>query len=224
MKIKLGLFITYFTYLFSFGQSQELDKHAELGFGIGVFNYTGDLAQTTNYSQLTPGGQLFYRHNHSDQVSVFRFNLLIGSIKADEASIDGALQQYRKLKFSRGIAELGLIYEYDFFNYRDYKNMYYMSPYLFGGLATTVLWGDQSTTILTIPFGAGLKYKLGDNLNLGLEYGARKTFSDKLDLQNESDEALSSSTPTDWYYFLGLNLSYTFYKQICPSGNPKIAP
>lgn len=203
---------------------QELDKHAEIGFGIGAFNYTGDLAQNTNFSALTPGTQFFYRHNSRDQVSVYRLNLLIGSISGDESTIDGALQQARQLSFSRGVTELSFIYEYDFFNYRDMKNQYYMSPYLFGGAAATVLWGTQSNTLFTIPFGAGLKYKLGDNLNLGLEYGARKTFSDDLDSIQDSDESLSSSTPTDWYYFLGLNLSYTFYKQICPDGNPKICP
>lgn len=203
-------------------KSQEIDKHAEIGFGVGVANYKGDLSPSFNYTQISPGAQIFYRHNYKNEVSVLRVNLLITSIKADERSVKDALPQARGLQFSRGVTELGLLYEYNFFNYRDIKNIYYMSPYLFGGMAATVLWGNQSTTILSIPFGVGTKFKMGNNLNLGIEYGARKTFSDKLDLQEASDEALSSSSPTDWYYFLGANLSYTFYKQVCPDGSPKM--
>lgn len=203
-------------------QAQEIDHHMELGMGAGVFNYTGDLAPKYNQSFYSPGVQFFYRHNHKQEVSVFRANILIGTIKAHEDAFDDPLPNSpdRQLSFSTGLTEFGMIYEYNFFNFRDLSGRFYMSPYLFGGLAASVLWGNQASTFLSIPFGAGVKYKMTDNWNLGLEYGVRKTFTDKLDGILLSDEELSSSTTSDWYYFLGLNLSYTFYKQICPSNSP----
>ncbi len=204
----------------SFAQSAyELDHHMEVGFGLGGLNYTGDLAPEFTYKNFSPGFQAFYRHNHKKEVSVFRLNLLIGKVKGsnsfavpDLGIIDSS--------FSRTIMEIAAIYEYNFFNYRDIKENFFMSPYLFGGIATTVLFGDENHATITIPFGVGLKYKLSSNWNLGLEYGIRKTFYDRIDMINE-DQLLSSSTPADWYYFLGLNLSYTFYQQKCPECSPK---
>ena len=53
----------------------------EIGFGVGALNYTGDLAPKYLYKNFAPGFQAFYRHNHKKEVSVFRFNFLIGQIK-----------------------------------------------------------------------------------------------------------------------------------------------
>lgn len=198
----------------------ELDHHMEIGFGVGALNYTGDLAPTLSYNNSTPALQAFYRHNHKKEVSVFRINLLIGQLKGSNTFVTPDLGIIDS-SFSRSVLELAAIYEYNFFNYRDIKETYFMSPYLFGGLATTMLFGNENHATITIPFGLGIKYKLSTNWNLGLEYGARKTFYDRIDMISE-DRQLSSSSPNDWYYLLGLNLSYTFYQQKCPECTPKV--
>lgn len=202
-------------------KAQEIDHHMEFGLGIGGINYTGDLTPRYSVKNFKPGAQFFYRYNLPNNVSVFRLNILAGGIGADESNYNDPLQNTRQLEFSGSLGEIAGIYEYNFFDYRDLKGTYFMAPYLFGGIGVTSVWGGGVPTFISIPFGVGVKYKLGDNFNLGLEYGARKIFTDKLDGYNDP-EVLSSSRKSDWYYFLSLTLSYTIYQQLCPECSPKI--
>ncbi|WP_114751213.1 type IX secretion system protein PorG [Pleomorphovibrio marinus] len=87
-----------------------------------------------------------------------------------------------------------------------------------------------------IPFGMGIKYKLKDRLFLSLEAGIRATFTDNLDkINNEEiyyprfvdnpDTGEPMVNPNafnfgniadrDWYYFLGISLSYSFHQVKC---------
>jgi hypothetical protein len=88
---------------------------------------------------------------------------------------------------------------------------------------------------LVIPFGGGVKYMLSDQLTLGLELGFRPTTSDYLDKLDGQlpavpryDTPLNPTSPPrvesmnfgnpntkDWYYFLGLTLSYSLTKARC---------
>ena len=85
------LFVTGLSEL-TYAQIQEVDRHKEIGFGIGGMNYTGDLSPNYSLKFYRPGGQFFYRHNFHDHVSVLRFNLLIGQLYADESKLSSALQ------------------------------------------------------------------------------------------------------------------------------------
>lgn len=91
------------------------------------------------------------------------------------------------------------------------------------------------TGTLVIPFGGGLKFLLTNQLNLALELGFRPTTSDALDQLDSTLPALPRyETPLgsdpkalakslnfgnpnskDWYYFLGLTVSYTLTKARC---------
>ncbi|WP_035805457.1 type IX secretion system protein PorG [Lunatimonas lonarensis] len=96
--------------------------------------------------------------------------------------------------------------------------------------------GNYNTSSPVIPFGIGLKYKLKDRLILGLEAGVRASFTDNIDrIANEerytprfqegppptdrvvNPYALNFGNPNDrdWYYFLGVSLSYSFHQVKC---------
>ncbi|WP_026235513.1 type IX secretion system protein PorG [Echinicola pacifica] len=94
--------------------------------------------------------------------------------------------------------------------------------------------GDYSLSTPVIPFGLGVKYKLQDRLFLSLEFGFRPTLSDFLDKiegnetyiprfpvdPNDPDAIVygvnyGNKADKDWYYFLGLTLSYSFYQIEC---------
>ena len=85
-----------------------------------------------------------------------------------------------------------------------------------------------------IPFGGGVKYRLNDRWTLAAELGFRATFTDYLDkidskvgfIPNTEIDPNTGTTPThiinfgnpytkDWYYFLGLTVSYTFANVKC---------
>lgn len=94
---------------------------------------------------------------------------------------------------------------------------------------------EYRTGTLVIPFGGGLKFLLTNQLNLALELGFRPTTSDALDQLDSTLPALPRyETPPgpdpkalakslnfgnpnskDWYYFLGLSVSYTLTKARC---------
>jgi len=88
---------------------------------------------------------------------------------------------------------------------------------------------------VVIPFGGGVKYLLSEQLTLGLELGFRPTTSDYLDKLDGQlpavpryetpltptspalREAINFGNPNtkDWYYFLGVTLSYSITKARC---------
>lgn len=193
-------------------RKESIDRHIEYGMGLGAMNYTGDLSQRLHLKFSRPAACFFYRHNFANEISVLRFNVAFGQITADESKVNKTLQQSRQLEFTNNILELGVMYEYDFFDFRDLKSVFFMSPYLYGGIAATAIVGDQG--MLSIPFGVGLKLKLSEKWNIGIEGGARKTFSDKLD-GYANDMELSSSTNNDWYYYAGFTISRTVYDILC---------
>lgn len=193
---------------------KEIDRHLEYGFMLGGTNYSGDLIPRYSFRTMGPAGAIFYRHNYPNEVSVLRLNLMMGQLSASEDLIDEPLRQNRQLSFNSGIIELSALYEYDFFNFRDLKDIYYTSPYLFGGAGLGITFEGKAH--LVIPFGVGIKFNIAKKLNLGLEFGARKTFTDSIDQIDEDDATLLSSYKNDWYYFTGISFSKTVYKQVCP--------
>ena len=94
---------------------------------------------------------------------------------------------------------------------------------------------DYRTRTVVIPFGGGVKFLLTNQLTLGMELGFRPTTSDALDQLDSTLPALTRyDTPIgpdtkalpqslnfgnpntkDWYYFLGVTVSYTLTKARC---------
>jgi len=87
-----------------------------------------------------------------------------------------------------------------------------------------------------IPFGLGVKYKLRDRVLVSLEGGARATFSDGMDkignegiyyprfmtdpntgsqVLNPNGLNFGNNSDRDWYYFLGITISYSFHQVKC---------
>lgn len=85
---------------------------------------------------------------------------------------------------------------------------------------------DYTVATPVIPFGLGIKFKLSKQWLLGVEMGFRATFSDALDKIDREDLVISrfqgppangrqrgfktgNYSDRDWYYFLGVHLSYS---------------
>lgn len=64
--------------------------------------------------------------------------------------------------------------------------------------------GNAVRTLPVLPFGFGMKGKLGDRLSLGLEYCWRATFSDQIDNYDQPE-----TTANDWYSGFGLNIAFS---------------
>lgn len=220
--MKKGIFYLLFTFftLPVFAQVHEL------GIGIGGLNYKGELAPQFTPVFTRPAFCGFYRYNLSPAFAL-RADIMAGAFHAKDAHNKEPLPQYRNLEVATTIIEFAAMGEYNFFNYRKQSDRRRYSPYFTGGIAFFSYSFSAKTrkdvsngSSLSIPFGVGLKYRLSNYLNLGVEFVARKTFTDYLDgLASRIDfngRQIGDKYSKDWYYFMGFTLSYTFYGVRCP--------
>lgn len=206
MRRVIPILITVLT-LFSTGLSAQ--RSAELGVVIGASSYYGDLSPenaSANTSQYQPSFSFFYRQNLNNTFG-FRANFGYGRLSGDDSVSDQVFRQERNFNFNSSVLELGLIGEVNLFGFGPGGNGPRFSPYLFGGVAVfrfNPLTEYQGQTVelqplgtegqgidgfgtpyrltqISIPFGAGIKYAVNDRINIGLEIGLRKTFTDYLD-------------------------------------------
>src|SRR5688500_12530525 len=151
-------------------------QKSEVGFGIGTFNYTGDLSRTYNVLNSRPAATLFYRANLGKVVSL-RAALTGGSIGASDRRPIDAFAERRDASFSLFLMEASTVMEYHFMNWRDDKRIMRFTPYLFGGLGIFGISGTQNKPSEyrnvqgVIPFGLGMKYILNPKWYVSLEFG-----------------------------------------------------
>ncbi|MEO8473442.1 MAG: DUF6089 family protein [Chryseolinea sp.] len=203
-------------------------QQSEIGFGLGTFNYTGDLVRNYNFKYSRPAATVFYRANLNRVVS-FRVALTSGKLTAGEVPTD-AFATKRGASFNLFLNEASTVLEYHFLNWRDTKRFIRFTPYLFGGLGLFSISGqtkndhEYSSVQASIPFGLGFKYVLNPKWYFSLEFGARKTFFDYLDGVSDGDlrnknYQYGNPYDNDHYYFFGLSITRTFYNIPCPT-NP----
>lgn len=208
----------------------QLVQRSEIGFGLGTFNYTGDLVRSYDFGNSQPAATIFYRNNISKVIS-FRASFTAGKLSASDAdnAID-AFGQKRNASFDIFLSEVSGVYEYHFLNWRDDIRRLRFTPYLFAGLALFNMSGmtnkaaQYSTIQMAVPFGGGMKYVVNPKYYIALEFGMRKTFFDYLDNISDGDKAYKNyqygnGNDYDNYFFLGLTLTRTFYDIPCPT-NP----
>jgi len=204
-------------------------QRSELGFGLGTYNYTGDLVRTYRLKYSTPAATVLYRSNLSKVVS-FRASITGGKLAASEEPID-AFSKERNASFDIFLIEGSLAFEYHFLNWRDDKRPMRYSPYIFAGIGLFGISGNESkpteySNVQTaIPFGGGFKYIMNPKWYAAFEIGIRKTFFDYLDnVSDTNDQTVKnyqSGNPNDFdnYFFVGITLTRTFYNIPCPT-NP----
>jgi len=190
-------------------------RRADFGFSLGATNYLGEINPSNVISGPGPAAQFFYRYNFNPRQAV-RANLLGGSLRFSNSS---ALM-------NAFISELGATYEYNFFPYSTMRSRRIdYTPYLAVGAAFSTVYNPEAVKsfnpFLSIPFSAGFKVNVANNIGLELEYGFRKTFNDKFD--GQTDEVnIGSQTWThnnDWYSFLGASITWKMYNKLagCPA-------
>jgi hypothetical protein len=206
-----------------------LAQRSEVGFGLGTFNYTGDLAKSYNFLNSKPAATVFYRSNLSKVVS-FRTAVTAGKIGASDRRPIDAFAERRNASFNIFLMEASTVMEYHFLNWRDDKHILRFTPYLFAGLGLFGISGNINKTAAysnvqgAIPFGLGVKYIVNPKWYISLEFGTRKTFFDYLDnisVGNQKKKNYQYGNPfdNDAYYFLGISVTRTFYDIPCPT-NP----
>lgn len=201
-------------------------QFSEFGIGVGGFNYAGDLLRGYHIDNVKPGILGYYKMNFDNIFSV-RTSITGGLISgSDETPID-PFAANRKGSFQSTLVEAAGILEYNFLDYKSEHVQIRWSPYMFLGISGFTFFGGNqnlngsSTIQLAIPFGGGFKYAINPNINLNLEIGIRKLFFDYLDGYSDGDITnknyqYGNKYDNDWFNFVGLSISYIFWKIPCP--------
>jgi hypothetical protein len=201
---KLLLVITLITIAkLTFGQSFyaiRKDRSVILTGGIGTSTYFGELANPGDYIDAKPTINLGLQYYMSRRVSL-RSEVIWFSLRGDDAKADHGGRIKRNLSFHSNNIEVNATAS---INLTPNGNRYYRRPqfnlYAFGGISGIYfnpkadLNGETyalqplmtegvsySRITFAIPFGLGIRKKLTPNMNLAIEAGYRKTFTDYLD-------------------------------------------
>ena len=198
---KLSIAFLILSPFISFSQNLHFDL-----FG-GIATYQGDL-QTKRFTleQSNPAVGIGFSYDLSPKFSV-RTGFTYGKIEGDDKKNTASKgNEVRNLNFTSKISEVHVGLEYNFFNTEGTS----ITPYVFAGVAgfrynpyTTDSAGmkyflqplstegqglaayperkEYKLTQFAIPFGGGLKLKVSETLQIGLEVGIRKLFTDYLD-------------------------------------------
>ncbi|HEX5150285.1 MAG TPA: DUF6089 family protein [Parafilimonas sp.] len=169
----------------------------------GLMNYGGDLqnkAYTFQQGGFSIGGALIYRISKFSLRAGFNY----GKIKGDDVSNTG--YDFRNLSFETKVGEASLSLQYDLFLLDEQHRF---TPYVFAGIGAFhfnpyTTYDSQkvylqplgtegqglpaypnkkiySLTEAVIPLGIGLKYKISERIQIGVEFCSRFLFTDYLD-------------------------------------------
>jgi len=193
----------------------------EIGGMVGLSMYMGDANQNDLLRGFNPAGGLVFRRNVNFRWAL-KTDLMVGRITGDTKNIDNVFFNHEEASFSRNFFKLGGQIEFNFLPYSDkfaYLNTSKIAPYLLTGLGVTVAPGNNRTFgSIHIPLGAGVKYKIRNRINLGLEYTVYKLFNDSFDAPEK--EGFNLDNPyriqsglfknKDWYNALMFSVTWDF--------------
>lgn len=198
----------------------------EIGGGVGVFNYSGDLVKGLQIGNSRPAATLYYRRNF-DRIASGKLAITFGQLAGKDIADYDALSAQRTAEFSTFVAEFSAVFEYNFLDYKAEKAQTRWSPYLFFGVGGFYFSGHEnergsfSSVQPALPFGLGFKFLLNPKFAINVELGTRKLFFDWIDNVSEGDQTIKNYEygnlyDNDWYHFFGVSLSYSFWNIPCP--------
>lgn len=205
--------------------AQQDDEYLmEIGGGVGMVAYQGDFNGKIT-SGMQPAGAIVWRRLLNPYMG-FRVTGMMGKLKGDATRVETYYpdETTRAYSFDRSLTDVSVTYEYNFWPYgtgRDYRGAKRLTPFVFGGIGATYMsGGEKKVFTANVPIGLGIKYKLKERLNVGLEWSMHFSLSDELDGIADPYGIKSSGAfkNTDCYSGLMLTLTYSF-KSKCRTCN-----
>ena len=188
----------------------------EIGAGVGMVSYEGDFNGNV-LGNMQPMASVLGRYNF-DPYKALRLSATYGKLKGSSTDVKTYYPDYAETPYSfhHTLVDVSLVFEYNFWPYgtgRDYRGAKRLTPYVYGGLgATSVSGGSKSVFTVNVPLGLGVKYKLSERVNVGVDWGIHFSLSDELDGVKDPYRIKSSGAfkNTDCYSMLQLTLTYSF--------------
>jgi hypothetical protein len=195
------LFVVLFFNVF-FLQAQRV----HVGVAGGLANYNGDLLDKLYAKKLTNGFIGFTAHYELEDQILIRAAFNFARVDGSDAYSNKENLRLRNLRFESAISEFSVVGEYYLFNLYEKRfspygfiglGVFHFDPYTNDSTGRKVFLQPLSTegqglsqypkqkpyklTQLALGFGGGARYAINDNMNIGVEFSQRKTFTDYLD-------------------------------------------
>ena len=258
-----------FVFVFAFLPSILSAQYLEFGAIGGLSSYMGDLSpesSRTSMGDINRAGGVFIRYNRNDYFS-FKLGATYGQVSAADQRSSNVDRRMRNLHFLSTVFETALTMEYNLLGYEPKYMTRRFSPYIFvgigyfafnpksygpdgliplqplrtegQGLAESSQSSPYKLRAFSMPIGAGLKFALTEQINIGGEIGLRATTTDYLDDVSGTyvpDDVLAENYGSlsalmanrtgrpvvegqqrgnprgnDWYIIGGLTISYNWY-------------
>ncbi len=176
-------------------------KGWEIGGGLGIANYFGDLNPHYDLTQIGPAAGLQVRYNFNTRTAI-RAQASYGFLRGDDSKALNNYQRVRNLHFTSHTFDFSAVYEFNFLPlfHGTYTDVF--SPYLSAGLSifsfnprakyngqwvrlaplTTEGQNDAYFTVSgAYVFGGGIKYNISREWTWNFDVLIHKTWTDYLD-------------------------------------------
>ncbi len=188
----------------------------EVGGGVGAVTYLGDYNENL-LKDMQPMFSLLAKYRFTPRQAV-AMNVSYGQFKGSSKNVKTYYPR-DEYSFKSTLVDVGLRYEYNFWPFGtglEYRGAKRLTPYIYLGMGLTVARPNttKSTEMaLNIPIGGGVKYKLADRLNLGLEWTMHFATNDWIDGVKDPYGIESSGVfkNTDCYSQLRLSITYDLW-------------
>ena len=202
-----------------------LAQTTELGVNAGAAGYIGDINPTNLFKPAGVAFGAYIKRNFNPYWAVgIHYNY--GKIKGNDANSDDLSLKTRNLNFSTSLNELSLQVDFNFLDYFSGGGRKNFSPYVFAGVGG-VLFNPKATYngetfelkyyetggkkyrsyAMSIPYGIGMKYRIGERLGLFTQLGYRTAKTDYLDDVGERYPAIPVISGSSSKNPGGVNLS-----------------
>lgn len=200
-------------------KAQEEAYKWDAGISLGMSGYLGEANSSSLYKHPGFAAALSMRYLINTRWAL-RGVLSTMSLSGNSADMENVFPGGQTYEFSSQIYDFGVRAEANFFNYgigETYKKLRRWTPYTAIGVGATLSSAGGDTFIaVNVPMSVGVKYKLRERLNLGLEWTMTKVFGDNVDGKQLTDiYGIKNSflRNTDWHSSLMISISYEFGKR-----------
>ena len=222
MKLKL-LSVVLLLSCCNFAAAQEDGYLMEIGLGGGGSFYMGD-ANSKLFNNTNGVFSVLARYNVNPRFSL-KADIAAAGISGSTENSYGILPG-DELTFSRTVYDFGMQVEWGFCGYgmEGWNGCHRLAPYgLLGIGATFASEPVQNDFAANFPIGLGVRYKLSERVNVGLEWTMRFTTSDRLDVTQTYGTSLEDPfmikgkgiKNKDSYSFTMLYVTFDIFKRPC---------
>lgn len=204
-----------------YGQAtaQSTPYKFDLGVELGLSGYIGDANGSNIFAHPGFDGELSFRYLPDTRWAIRGVFSTFG-LSGNTADMKNVLPEQAQYSFTSRVYDLSARAEFNFLPYgigETYKRLHRWTPYLVLGIGVSLSSSSGHTAVApTLPMGAGIKFKLKERINLGVEFTMTKAFGDHVDgpdLADLNQIKTEFYKSTDWYSRLTVGISYEFGKR-----------